>query len=257
MAIQTGGQDDPNDDGWASEEDAASGASSQEEEAAAPAGPPAPPDPEDEDPEDDGDGDWDPHQPDDRLPHPGPERRLVFEAWAERGAPSTFQLRHERVYSLNLRQLWKRPPRDALHGKEMGHSGTYGPIARSVAFHNEWPACVRACRRAILHEWGRAERRRGSGQSMPTLRIALICKAGKHRSVGAAYLLANTMASLHPAATTMVVQQSSVPCGCPEACRIHMEPEEQTMAVEALHQALQWTQTIVDAAQAEDVTQRD
>ncbi len=103
-----------------------------------------------------------------------------------------------------------------------GHTGQTGIILRSIAYNQAWGAVVAAARRACNRAWW-SQIRDGALQrdGFTPLRLTLVCENGRHRSVGAAYLLAAALWEVEGAAAAEVRLYECTPCSCPGPCKLH------------------------------------
>ncbi len=120
-----------------------------------------------------------------------------------------------------MRRQWQQPDRAAQTVVREGHTGPSGLILRNIAFNRAWGGVVAAARRACVRAWRKQVEAGACTHGFEPLRLTILCGNGRHRSVGAAYLLAGALILREGAAAAevclLVVEHP--PCDCPDiAC---------------------------------------
>ncbi len=184
--------------------------------------------------------------------------RVIIEACGPRSCPPRAELAN-RAFFHDMRRQWQNPDRAAQTLVGQGHAGPAGLFLRNVAFNQAWGGVVAAARRACVRAWRKQVEGGACTNGFEPLRLTILRGNGRHRSVGAAYLLAGALILREGAAAAEVHLLECPPCGCPDlACHLHSGPYPQRTKVDAalgITRALIWTCLLMQAD--ESVMPRD
>ncbi len=177
--------------------------------------------------------------------------RVIIEACGPRGCPPTAELQ-SRVFVHDMRLDWECPDPATDRVVGQGHTGQSGLILRNIAFNRYWGGVVAAARRACNCAWWNQLRGGARVHGLEPLRLTIICGNGRHRSVGAAYLLAAGLVEMEGAAGAEVHLLECPPCACPSPwCNRHAGWPGQARIDAAFGRgrALCWTYALLEADQ--------